>query len=70
MSFTDNYLELRKKKKENEQKTTAERTGHSFTDNYLSAREKSQALQEDIAPVRTTPVKTTTKKDDDEDIAP
>jgi len=65
MSFTDNYLELRKKKKENEKKTTAERTGHSFTDNYLSEREKSQALQEDIAPVRTTPVKTTTKADEE-----
>ena len=63
MSFTDEYLEEKKKKK----KTTAAKTGHSFTDNYLSEREKSQALQEDIAPVRTAPVKTTTKKDEDEE---
>ena len=62
MSFTDDYLEAKKKKK----KTTAAKTGHSFTDEYLSEREKSQALMEDIAPVRTAPVKTTTKKEDEE----
>lgn len=45
MSFTDNYLELRKKKKkESEQKSS----GSSFTDNYLSIRSQSE---EDIAPV-------------------
>lgn len=50
MSFTDEYLEEKKKKK----KTTAAKTGHSYTDDYLSEREKSQALEEDIAPVKTT----------------
>ena len=63
MSFTDDYLEAKKKKK----KTT--KTGNSFTDEYLSQREKSQALnipsEEDIAPVWTpTPTK---KKEENEE---
>ena len=63
MSFTDDYLAEKKKKK----KTT--KTGNSFTDEYLSQREKSQALnipsEEDIAPVWTpTPTK---KKEENEE---
>ena len=57
MSFTDDYLELRKKKKKTSEKADIAPLFTNKTTAFFN--------EEDIAPVSTTTTKTTSKKDDD-----
>ena len=65
MSFTDEYLKLRKKREEEEiKKIEAQVSGNSFSNEYSGLRAKRVVNEsdDDIAPVATT-----TKKDEDEE---
>ena len=50
MSFTDEYL-AQKKKKKKQAVEQVKSTGHSFTDEYLEKKSSSETKEQDIAPL-------------------